>query len=262
MARAKSWALRCVHEAQMHEENSFVTLTYNDEHLPKDGDLRCRDFQLFAKRLRKKKKFRYFQAGEYGDDNLRPHFHALLFGVDFSDDRYFWKNRRGHLVFRSPTLEEAWKNGFCEIGSLTVESAAYVARYCIKKASDPKSEDPDVRFEQEKKFSRYERVDGSTGEVSYVRPEFVTMSRDPAIGVSWLRKFKSDVFPGDEVIHEGRRYLPPRRYLDELSDDQVEEIKARRRLKVGLHAADLTADRLRVRERVLNSKVDRLLRDL
>jgi len=271
--RSQEWAVRCVHEAQMHTRydqvlkervpcNAFVSLTYRDEDLPEGGSLDVRDWQLFAKRLRKKFPFRYFQCGEYGDTNRRPHHHALLFGVDFCDDRYFWRNRRGHRYYRSATLEEAWQKGNCEFSDVTLQSAAYVARYCVKKMSNPQAENPDVRFEQEKKFAKYERFDDETGEVYYVRPEFVTMSRDPAIGVSWLKKFRSDVFPSDEVIHEGRRYRTPRRYDDVLDELELDQVKAGRRDKVRKHAKDLTADRLVVREKLLNKRVGRLLRDV
>ena len=86
--RTNEWALRCTHEAQQHDHNVFITLTYDDDHLPEDRGLHHEDFQKFMKRLRKARtgqKIRYFMCGEYGGLNDRPHFHALLFGCNFPD---------------------------------------------------------------------------------------------------------------------------------------------------------------------------------
>ena len=119
----------------MHEENCFLTLTYDEAHLPVGGSLDRRAFPLFMKRLRKRLKgerVRYFHAGEYGADLGRPHYHSCLFGFDFSD-KVYWTSRGGFPVWRSSTLEALWPFGFSEIGSVTFESAAYVARYITKK---------------------------------------------------------------------------------------------------------------------------------
>lgn len=83
LRRANEWALRVMHEAKLHPANCFVTLTYRDEDLPENGSLRHRDFQLFMKRLRKRADVRFYMCGEYGEQKLRPHYHACLFGVDY-----------------------------------------------------------------------------------------------------------------------------------------------------------------------------------
>ena len=157
LERSKQWAIRCVHEASMHQDNSFITLTYNDEHLPENGQLVKKDFQKFMKRLRKKcGKVRYYQCGEYGSqyddqgnkitDSLnrellgRPHFHACLFGLDFPD-KELWTVRNGINLYRSPTLEKIWKKGYSSIGNVTFESAAYVARYITKKLNGDKEKE-------------------------------------------------------------------------------------------------------------------------
>ena len=89
---ARQWAMRCLHEASLFDENSFVTLTYDDKHLPAGGTLVKRDVQLFLKRLRRKfsdRTIRYFFSGEYGGDTLRPHYHGCLFGFAFPDQVAF-----------------------------------------------------------------------------------------------------------------------------------------------------------------------------
>lgn len=252
--KSQAWALRCVHEASQHERNSFVTLTYEDAELPDDLGLDVRDFQLFCKRLRKYVgPFRFFHCGEYGPENLRPHYHALLFGVDFHEDRVPLRSAGSHVLYRSDLLDRAWRKGFASIGNLTFQSAAYVARYCMKKVTG------------ERAASHYERVDARTGEVFRVRPEYVTMSRRPGIGAEWFEKYHKDVYPDDEVVHDGRKFRPPRFYdslLERSSPIALESVKARRRKTVEARREALTPDRLRAKESILESRLGRLKRKI
>lgn len=135
LERSRQWAVRCVHEASLHTDNCFITLTYNDEHLPSDGSLNYRDFQLFMKRLRKRVSVpvRFYMCGEYGENFGRPHFHACLFGFNFPDLK-LWKSGKSKL-YRSPLLEELWPFGYSSVGDVNFESAAYVARYILKKVT-------------------------------------------------------------------------------------------------------------------------------
>jgi len=235
-----------MHEASCHQVNSFVTLTYDEDHLPLGGSLQLADFQLFLKRLRKAiepKRVRFFHCGEYGSELSRPHYHALLFGHDF-EDKTLWADRGTGPVWRSEELERLWSLGLSEIGSVSFESAAYVARYCTKKVTGKASDD--------------HYVDRVTGLVR--APEYATMSRDPGIGANWFDRFRSDVYPSDEVVARGRTSKPPRFY------DQLLERKTsvygplekglnreswsrlkRDRAKARNHA-DETPERLAVRE--------------
>ncbi|ACZ33198.1 conserved hypothetical protein [Chlamydia pneumoniae LPCoLN] len=82
---AKVWSYRCVHEASLYEKNCFLTLTYDDKHLPQYGSLVKLHLQLFLKRLRDRispHKIRYFGCGEYGTKLQRPHYHLLIFNYD------------------------------------------------------------------------------------------------------------------------------------------------------------------------------------
>lgn len=229
--RAQDWVIRICHEAQMHECNAFVTLTYDQEHLPSDGGLHVEHFQVFIKALRKwwKRPLRYFHCGEYGEREGRPHYHAILFGIDFAWDRVLLE-RPGDAapLFRSPTLSRFWTRGHSSLGAVTPESAAYVARYAVKASSTPV-------------------VDGATGEV--LRPEYATMSRRPGLGDSWFEKFGRDVFPSDEVVLDGQKYRPPRYYDEKLSEDDLARIKTKRIRAAQDFAADTTPDRLRTREK-------------
>jgi len=135
LERSRQWAVRCMHEAQLHDRNCFITLTYDEAHVPAGFSLRYRDFQLFMKKLRKfaGHPVRFFMCGEYGGEHSRPHFHACLFGFDFPDKVQFKRVGGGAVIYRSSVLERLWLQGFSTIGAVTFESAAYVARYVMKK---------------------------------------------------------------------------------------------------------------------------------
>lgn len=137
LEQSRQWAVRIMKEAKCHDQNSFLTLTYDDDHLPEHRSLNKKDLTLFFKRLRKSlspKKIRYYAVGEYGDKTQRPHYHVILFGHDFSDDRKLYKQRENPL-YESKTLSDAWPLGFANFGDVTFESAAYCARYCLKKVN-------------------------------------------------------------------------------------------------------------------------------
>lgn len=248
--KSREWALRCMHEAQMHDRCSFVTLTYDDEHLPEDGSLHVEDWQRFAKRVRRGVgPFRYFAAGEYGDENLRPHWHACFFGLDWKDDAI--ELDENHWI--SPRLMERWGHGMVNVGSLTYESAAYVARYCMKKRTGKLS----VEY-------RREVIDLETGEVKQndVRPEFAMMSRRPGIGAGWFEKFSGDVYPEDAVTYGGRKFRPPRFYDSLLESEELESLKAKREVRAAQHAHDLTHERLESRERIADARLRGQRRDV
>lgn len=244
IAKSREWAIRCVHESQMYEKNCFLTLTYSDKFLPKDLSLDVEHWQKFAKRLRRRLgPFRFFHCGEYGEKNMRPHYHALLFGQDFSEDRYAFQEKEGRTYWRSPLLEECWKYGFSTIGTVTFQSASYVARYCQKKLNGVMAD------------IAYQRVDDETGEVWAVKPEYLTMSRRPGLGAGWFEKFGSDVFPCDFVVSDGRKFRPPLFYdvlLGRKDKVLLSELKAKRRAKA--LADPESFERMAVREVCVEAK--------
>lgn len=239
--RSRQWAIRCMHEASLYTRNCFITLTFNDKYVTDSLDKR--DFVLFMKRLRKKfgQGVRYFHCGEYGELLQRPHHHACLFNFDFPDKVLFSVNR-GVPLYRSALLEKLWPFGFCTVGSVTFESAAYVARYVTKKITGKLAE------------SHYQ------GKV----PEYVTMSRRPGIARKWFESFKDDVYPSDfVVIRDGIKCRPPR-YYDSIYDlqdpDSFATIKSKRISRLKNHLDDLTPERLSVREEVQLSRFSHLKR--
>lgn len=201
LKRSHQWAVRCVHEAQMHEDNCFITLTFNDYELVMrdQRSINVKDFQNFMKKLRNStfKKIRFFHCGEYGEKFMRPHYHAILFGYDFPD-KVLFADRGGKKLYVSQKLNDLWPYGFSTIGDVTFDSAAYVARYCTKKITGDNAD------------NHYMTEDGEM-----LTPEYCTMSRRPGIGKTWFEKYQSDVYPHDYCEVEGKK-IPPPRYYDEL----------------------------------------------
>ncbi len=250
--RSLSWAIRCVEEAQLHEQNSFITLTYSDEHLPHDGSLIKSHFQDFMKRLRKyisPSKVRYYMCGEYGENFTRPHFHACLFGITFPDLELF-KEEEGILLFSSEILETIWGKGFVTIGEMTFETAAYTARYIAKKITGDQADE------------HYTTSCPITGALIHLEPEYNTMSRKPGLARDWYEKYQSDVYPSDFLIHQGKTVKVPR-YFDNLYEaegNDLEQLKRERKIRAKRFAKDNTPERLATREKIKLLNYRKLLR--
>lgn len=209
---AREWAVRCVHEAQMHAHNSFITLTYSDDRL-ESPKLNYGHFQTFMKDLRSyldgagiDHQIGFFVTGEYGDIRKRPHWHACLFGYDwtlvpekFNQPSYKYSNERGDKIYESDFLSHVWDRGIAEFGSVTFESAGYCARYAAKKLVH--GNDQDHEFHPvSKKSSKY------------------------AIGKSWLEKYYRDVFNyGRIVLEDGSQCGVPRYYERWFKEHHPEE---------------------------------------
>lgn len=242
---AEGWAIRMVHEAQMHEENAFLTLTYAPEHLPPDGSLRYEDVTKFIKRLRKvlnktKYKIKYYRVGEYGENFSRPHYHVILFGFDFSAQiryrgelncRELWRTKGEHKYYISNLLTKLWGLGHAEIGDVNYRTCMYVAKYVTKKVNG------------RNKSEHYQRID-QFGEMTPVLPEQASMSRKNAIGKQWLEQFWEDVYPHDHCVHDTKKLKVPKYYdkwLEKNNPALLDQIKqAREESAVQLSQDDLT----------------------
>lgn len=259
--KSKMWALRCYHESQLHQHNEFATFTYEDE--PFGGTLVRHHFQNFMKRLRRarpKENIRYYMCGEYGGQLKRPHYHACLFGLELHD-RELWKIQNGHRLYRSKELNELWGLGFALTGDITLESAAYVARYVMKKITGKAAKKTD-----DNGLTYYERMDENTGEIYTLEPEYSTMSLKPAIGKNWYEKYSLDCFPSDFLVDpKGHKHSMPRYYdkLKEIEDAGTYElIKNDRKQRYEKFADNNTPKRLRVREKVFEARFRNLERPL
>jgi len=255
LERSRQWALRLVHESRFHSSSSFVTLTYSDSFLPPTGSLNLSHFQLFFKRLRSHfspLRIRFFHAGEYGEKFGRPHYHAIIFGLDFVDSRYDVQvSERGDTTWSSPVLDDLWGMGLNRVGEVTFESCAYVARYVCKKVNGKLAE------------SHYERTLPS-GEIAQLKPEYATMSRRPGIGYAHLEKYLGDIYPSDECVSRGHPSKPPKFYdrcLEKLNPALYSDVKDARECALAsapkIHRTD---DRLAVREAVKLAQIGTLTR--
>lgn len=194
--RASDWATRIMHEKKMSADSYFLTLTYNEENLPRVGNystLVKADVQKFLKRLRKAIspiKLRYYLCGEYGERYGRCHFHVIVFLDSYAEDFQRYVNL-------------SWPFGFVHVGSVSYESAKYVARYCTKLLTGPKKEWYTERN---------------------ILPEFALMSRRPGIGASWLQKYGQEVKTHHNVVVKGRTMAPPRYYRDKVYEERDRDI--------------------------------------
>lgn len=254
--RSRDWATRITHEAQMHDVNSFITLTYDDQHLPPRFSVEKREMQLFMKRLRmliEPVRIRYYLCGEYGGQSNRPHYHAIIFGYDFPDKTLWRKTPAGYLTYRSRLLEQAWDKGLSEIGTVSVESAGYVARYVTKKITGDQADE------------HYQRVNPVTGEIWRVEPEFALMSSRPGIGRTWYDQYSSDAFPDDFVVINGEKRSVPRYYKKQLeasNERAAFDVTVNRLQSAVRHLDNNTPERLAVREEVQELKALSLKRNL
>lgn len=186
---SRQWSIRCFHESSIHEQNCFITLTYSDEHLT-SPKLVYPDFQKFMKRLRKttNNEVGVFVTGEYGEINKRPHWHAIIFNWEPRDKIKKYTTDRGDQVYESATLSKLWPWGIAELGSVTMESAGYCARYSLKKIAH-----------------------GPDGH------EWEPISRKSskhAIGKKWLEKNYLDIFNHGKLLLKDGTSVPIPRYYE------------------------------------------------
>jgi hypothetical protein len=244
LSYASSWTTRLEYERQTFPEAMFVTLTYDDEHLPKDNSLAAEDVKLFLRRLRYQCKgvkavemptgkienpIRYYLVGEYGEQNGRPHYHAIIFNYWFEDAIWQKKNKQGDLFYTSNKLTKIWGKGLCNFSNVTAETCGYTARYIQKKVNGSNAKEHYTKTGQ--------IVDELTGEVLEtwtveLMPEFSRMSMRPGIGY-FAYKDKSKTL--DYAVIEtkkGFKKVPTPRYFDKLLEKEnpilLQTIKAQR----------------------------------
>lgn len=263
LAKARDWATRMTHEAKLHQDNAFVTLTYDDQHLPIDGSLSRDALSDFLKRLRHAwaarvhgdrdaaAGIRYYAVGEYGSQLWRPHYHLITFGF-FPPDGKKWRQVNGNVTYRSEFLEEIWPYGHVETGRVTVQSAGYVARYSMKKVTGDRAE------------LHYLRPHPVTGQVFPVIPEFAVMSRRPGIGSGWFDRYSRDAFPSDFVVIDGVKRNVPNYYKAKLAELPKLLITHERKMKARTpqQLANKTPERLQVREKLQTLRAEQLKRTL
>lgn len=233
---ARMWSARMLHENKMHNESCFLTLTYNDDTVPLGNTLVKEDVQDFIKKLRKKtkKKLRYYACGEYGDKTERPHYHLIIFGFFPEDSNKYKKTKDGQL-WTSEKTAQIWGKGFTVHGIVNADTAAYTARYVVKKITGKKA------------LAHY------NGRL----PEFSLMSKKPGIGAKFYEKFRDEIWRNDSVVINSYEINPPRYYVDKLKKEdpkQWAQRKLKNQLAQNKNILDNTEDRLKVKHVVAIKK--------
>ncbi len=268
--RTLMWAMRIVHESHLHKNtngNCFVTFTYRSKkectpkqfrkghYVPDDYSLNYHHFRDFIKRLRRhfKQEIRYFHCGEYGEENLRPHYHACLFNCSF-DDLVVYSTQEGITTYESKTLHKLWPYGFCTIGELNFETASYTAGYIQKKITGLQAQETYLRNDD-------------YGVAYWVKPPYITMSLKPGIGAKFYEKYHDDFFPSDESPIPGKGVVQkvPRFYeeLLEGSDPELHKlVKRKRQVWISDHQADFTPERLMDKYKSARARQQRQQREL
>lgn len=258
LEHSRQWAVRCMHEKRMHNASAFLTLTYDKDNLPANGSLVMSDFQNFMKRYRDRVgsctafPTRYFGCGEYGEKSLRPHYHILLLNRDIHDRKFYKKSGENNL-YTSKWLDDVWGKGLTVVGDVTFDSAAYVARYCMKKITGKIA------------------ADHYGGRL----PEFLNMSRKPGIGAGYFDRYKQELIDHDTIIVNGVAAALPRYYDTKIANlnmvdtigglySAAERIKVLRRRKIDFatRKSEATNRRRVVREAVRAAKLSLKVRSL
>lgn len=256
LAHAGSWAVRIVKEASCYPSNSFITLTYDNEHLPADKSLSRRDIALFHKRLHNRLLrdrgygIRFYYSGEYGETYGRPHYHSIIFDFGFPDKVFYKKNARGEPIYRSEFLSELWPAGGNGIGDVTFETAAYTAGYVVDKITGEKAD------------AFYTRLDDE-GRPHRIETPFSFMSK--GIGKPWFLKYGCETYRDDNVVVAGRVRRPPR-YFDKLFEgidpDRLLRLKSVRKRRALLLSRNNSSRTSYAREKIVKARLAQFRKDV
>lgn len=240
LEHARQWAVRCVNEMSLWSDrgSSFLTLTYDNKHLPEGSTLVKDDLQRFMKRLRHVTgpELRFYACGEYGETFGRPHYHVLLLNYAVKERKFHSRSARGDPWYTSSELSKLWTCGHSLVGDVTFESCAYVTSYVAGK------------------------ITGKLAEAHYGgrEPEFALMSRRPGLGSGFFVKYSSQLMRDDSVVLNGHEGKLPRFYDDRamlIDKSRMDELKKKRRRAALLHRVDNTSRRRRDRELVKMAKM-------
>lgn len=263
---SRQWAIRMQHEASTFEQNCFLTLTYDDDHLPTENGkavLVKTHLQNFMKYLRRDygEGIRFYGAGEYGltcykcglssllctcrsflPDLGRSHYHVCLFNHRFTDETVVGLSATGFPVLESPSLNRLWGKGITATSDFTFETAAYCARYVTKKITGDKA------------AQHYES-----------RPrEFAIMSRRPGLGRRWYDMYAESVYQNDMIVIRNNLITRPPKYYDYLYEQSapldLEVLRERRQQYALKHIEHSAPQRATVRNTLAELKHKRLKR--
>ncbi len=246
--KSRDWSVRLTHENLYHTQSSFLTLTYDEEHLPENGSLDISHWQLFAKRLRQTTgSFRFYHCGEYGAQTNRAHLHAIIFGHNFNRDRELYKHSRKEKLYESESLNETWSHGQVLIGDVTPQSCAYVAGYIQEKLHGQAAH----------------RIYGDR------KHPYSTMSRNPGLGSKYLtRSNAKNILINNRVLLNYQPQPIPDYYLSQIekkfaADPELLDLVEKIRNDKKQHKDPLgtTPERLRAKAEVRKARAEVFARD-
>lgn len=211
------WATRGSRELQRWPISLFITLTYDDDHLPEDRSLNKKHVQDFIKRVKKhaqstkENPVRQIYCGEYGTQTSRPHYHVILFNFDLEDKKPFRRTDQGDTIYHSQVLRNLWPFGNSEFGIAKPGAIAYLFKYILKKKTRKEKKNP---------------LELLIGDTTYeVEHEFIEASRNPGIGAH-MRQSNS-IKKGYLSVNGVRTKLPKyyQNFLQTHDPDTYEKLK-------------------------------------
>ena len=264
--KAADWSTRATNELRYHDDACFITLTYNDDHLPNDKSINRDDPRNFLRRLRRAypdQKIRYFGCGEYGKNQQgeinpftgkpdigRPHYHYIIYGMNFDDRRLI--NDDDIPQYESQQLEELWGKGFTSLGNADQKNIDYISQYTTKKINGNMAAD------------HYKYLDPVTGEEINRQPEFISVSTQPGIGSQWFDDFEGDCLKGFITNGKGRVQKIPKYYKRQMKErfcsENYETVKKNTMKHVKPDHPDNSPERLKAREEVVKYRAARAAR--
>ena len=194
---SKDWVCRLLMELETNPNAIFLTLTYDDKNCP--IELKKRDLQNFFKRLRhyfKDRKIKYYACGEYGPNTFRPHYHLIIFGLDFFE---LDKHKLRDNLYTSDIISKIWKKGFISFNAVDSTNIAYTTHYTLKKA-----------FKQTYDVMKTKNM--------IIAPEFQVCSK--GLGLDYFNLKKDDILANNgHLFFSGIEYSLPRYFIDKLGED-------------------------------------------
>lgn len=264
--KSREWATRIACEQLTSYNSIFLTLTYDDDHLPMGNHFLptlvedhlskfMDDLRAYCKYHYNADNIRFYGAGEYGSVTARPHYHVCIFNLPSAllDQSVMYKaSFQGDIYYNNPVIDKIWKKGYCVIGDLNWQSAAYVARYVVKKLKGPKAS----------KYLEYG-----------IRPEFSRMSRRPGIGTQYYNSMKDYIYKYDSIVLPKIGKVKPSAFFDKkyaFDDPEVmayikcdRALTAERAKAYKLSKTDLDYESyLKVEEMELEARLKKLVRPL
>lgn len=213
--RTQEWGTRLMHENQYHEHSIFLTLTYDEKHIPENGSLRKKELQDFIKRVRSDLhplKIKHYSVGEYGEQTERSHYHLIIFGLQDNEET-------------KKLIQQNWPKGLIHIGTVTIDSARYVAGYIQKKL--------------------YGKLAQQTYTVRGREPPFMLCSQ--GLGKAWAVENRTYLMNNQGLTINGVQHGVPRYYvkildLDLTAGSEKQKKKGDENLKTHLENHNITVE--------------------